>query len=201
MSSWIEETTLNLISYILCIIGRVQNLNDPHNFKKPYYRTKHISNHDTLYIEKNLIAEWILVLLNNLCITWSLFNLHVLNRLKTPPATPLFPSLEMEPSPNLVTQRELPITHSISRVCLWTIYNDGWRIISWIGYFDLDLEILERCLYMCGPIEKCCVVCVGPYQMTHTNHTTLLSWSTYIHVHNITILSRIRCKIAWEMND
>ncbi|KAK7314088.1 hypothetical protein VNO77_39298 [Canavalia gladiata] len=35
--------------------------------------------------------------------------------LKTPPATPLFPSLEMEPSTQLVVQKELPISQSISR--------------------------------------------------------------------------------------
>ncbi|XP_061343134.1 uncharacterized protein LOC133289252 [Gastrolobium bilobum] len=35
--------------------------------------------------------------------------------LKTPPATPLFPSLEMEPSAQLVTQKEIPISQPISR--------------------------------------------------------------------------------------
>ncbi|KAH1148481.1 hypothetical protein GYH30_043210 [Glycine max] len=35
--------------------------------------------------------------------------------LKTPPATPLFPSLEMEPSSQLVVQKELPISQVISR--------------------------------------------------------------------------------------
>ncbi|CAK8561147.1 unnamed protein product [Lathyrus sativus] len=35
--------------------------------------------------------------------------------LKTPPATPLFPSLEMEPSAKLVVQKELPIAHLISK--------------------------------------------------------------------------------------
>jgi len=37
-------------------------------------------------------------------------------RLKTPPATPLFPSLEMEPGPQLVLQKEIPISQAISRV-------------------------------------------------------------------------------------
>ncbi|KAK7405564.1 hypothetical protein VNO78_06991 [Psophocarpus tetragonolobus] len=35
--------------------------------------------------------------------------------LKTPPATPLFPSLEMEPGPQLVVQKEIPISQAISR--------------------------------------------------------------------------------------
>ncbi|XP_071920334.1 uncharacterized protein [Coffea arabica] len=35
--------------------------------------------------------------------------------LKTPPATPLFPSLEMENGPELVTQREIPIVQPLSR--------------------------------------------------------------------------------------
>ncbi|KAJ1382230.1 hypothetical protein SESBI_44430 [Sesbania bispinosa] len=35
--------------------------------------------------------------------------------LKTPPATPLFPSLEMEPSAQLVIQKEIPISQPISR--------------------------------------------------------------------------------------
>ncbi|KAK7317383.1 hypothetical protein RJT34_01553 [Clitoria ternatea] len=35
--------------------------------------------------------------------------------LKTPPATPLFPSLEMEPSAQLVVQKEIPISQPISR--------------------------------------------------------------------------------------
>nr|KYP35711.1 hypothetical protein KK1_043242 [Cajanus cajan] len=35
--------------------------------------------------------------------------------LKTPPATPLFPSLEMEPGPQLVVQKEIPISQPISR--------------------------------------------------------------------------------------
>ncbi|CAJ1978294.1 unnamed protein product [Sphenostylis stenocarpa] len=35
--------------------------------------------------------------------------------LKTPPATPLFPSLEMEPGPQLVLQKEIPISQAISR--------------------------------------------------------------------------------------
>ncbi|KAL3520413.1 hypothetical protein ACH5RR_018562 [Cinchona calisaya] len=35
--------------------------------------------------------------------------------LKTPPATPLFPSLEMEKGPELVTQREIPIVQPLSR--------------------------------------------------------------------------------------
>ncbi|KAL2326293.1 hypothetical protein Fmac_025351 [Flemingia macrophylla] len=35
--------------------------------------------------------------------------------LKTPPATPLFPSLEMEPGPKLVVQKEIPISQPISR--------------------------------------------------------------------------------------
>lgn len=39
-----------------------------------------------------------------------------IKRLKTPPATPLFPSLEMEPSAQLVIQKEIPITQPISRV-------------------------------------------------------------------------------------
>ncbi|TKY68376.1 phospholipid-transporting ATPase 2 [Spatholobus suberectus] len=36
--------------------------------------------------------------------------------LKTPPATPLFPSLEMEAGPQLVVQKEIPISQPISRV-------------------------------------------------------------------------------------
>ncbi|XP_057453564.1 uncharacterized protein LOC130745380 [Lotus japonicus] len=36
--------------------------------------------------------------------------------LKTPPATPLFPSLEMEPNAHLVTQKEIPISQPISRL-------------------------------------------------------------------------------------
>ncbi|KOM28334.1 hypothetical protein LR48_Vigan528s000500 [Vigna angularis] len=35
--------------------------------------------------------------------------------LKTPPATPLFPSLEMEPGPQLVVQKEIPISQAITR--------------------------------------------------------------------------------------
>ncbi|XP_057727412.1 uncharacterized protein LOC130943520 [Arachis stenosperma] len=35
--------------------------------------------------------------------------------LKTPPATPLFPSLEMEPNAHLVLQKEIPISQPISR--------------------------------------------------------------------------------------
>ncbi|ESW05642.1 hypothetical protein PHAVU_011G197200 [Phaseolus vulgaris] len=35
--------------------------------------------------------------------------------LKTPPATPLFPSLEMEPGPQLLLQKEIPISQAISR--------------------------------------------------------------------------------------
>ncbi|XP_014503194.1 uncharacterized protein LOC106763527 [Vigna radiata var. radiata] len=38
--------------------------------------------------------------------------------LKTPPATPLFPSLEMEPGPQLVVQKEIPISQAITRFAL-----------------------------------------------------------------------------------
>jgi hypothetical protein len=48
--------------------------------------------------------------------------LYVNERLKTPPATPLFPSLEMDaPAPELVIQREIPIVQPFSRVCIRTI--------------------------------------------------------------------------------
>ena len=50
-----------------------------------------------------------------------LHNLLSTLRLKTPPATPLFPSLEMENGPELVTQREIPIVQPLSRVCLLTV--------------------------------------------------------------------------------
>lgn len=43
--------------------------------------------------------------------------------LKTPPATPLFPSLEMEANaPELVLQHEIPITQPLSRVLLSPIH-------------------------------------------------------------------------------
>ncbi|KDO76877.1 hypothetical protein CISIN_1g038796mg [Citrus sinensis] len=43
--------------------------------------------------------------------------------LKTPPATPLFPSLEMEATaPELVVQREIPIIQPLSRVCILSSY-------------------------------------------------------------------------------
>lgn len=41
-----------------------------------------------------------------------------MSRLKTPPSTPLFPSLEMDASdPELIIQREIPILQPLSRVC------------------------------------------------------------------------------------
>lgn len=44
-------------------------------------------------------------------------------RLKTPPATPLFPSLEMEANaPEMVVQRELPIIQTLSRVRIQTLF-------------------------------------------------------------------------------
>lgn len=43
--------------------------------------------------------------------------------MKTPPATPLFPSLEMEATaPELVVQREIPIIQPLSRVCILSSY-------------------------------------------------------------------------------
>lgn len=46
------------------------------------------------------------------------------SRLKTPPATPLFPSLEMETTnnlPELLVQREIPILQPLTRVCFLVI--------------------------------------------------------------------------------
>lgn len=47
-----------------------------------------------------------------------------ISRLKTPPATPLFPSLEMETTnylPELLVQREIPILQPLTRVCFLVI--------------------------------------------------------------------------------
>lgn len=50
-------------------------------------------------------------------------NCLIICRLKTPPATPLFPSLEMEANdPNMIFQRELPIPQSIKPSRVHTIY-------------------------------------------------------------------------------
>ncbi|RDX90001.1 hypothetical protein CR513_28187, partial [Mucuna pruriens] len=48
--------------------------------------------------------------------------------LKTPPATPLFPSLEMEPGPQLVLQKEIPISQPISRVLSKVVKIDDIKV-------------------------------------------------------------------------
>lgn len=63
-------------------------------------------------------------------------HLHVPNRLKTPPATPLFPSLEMEPNAKLVVQKELPIAQLISRVSIYSY-------IIYIETYEIDIMVLN----------------------------------------------------------
>ncbi|XP_017982334.1 PREDICTED: uncharacterized protein LOC18589499 [Theobroma cacao] len=57
--------------------------------------------------------------------------------LKTPPATPLFPSLEMEANaPELVIQRELPIIQPLSRVRPFPGSSTIRHVFGWVGGWE-----------------------------------------------------------------
>lgn len=76
-------------------------------------------------------------------ITWSLHAAFVKKkRLKTPPATPLFPSLEMEPGPQLVVQKEIPISQAITRVSYLNFYVYSGETIyqQIINFFKIDSD-------------------------------------------------------------